>query len=309
MKKIVLLGGSGFIGRKLAVELSHICHVVVLDLMTCDEFIKYPNIEFHYFNFTDPNQSMTQLQGVDVIVHLVSTIFPCDGTDQISLHIEENVLATIRLLEEIKHTSTEIVFISSGGTVYGDVPATSSQEGDALSALCSYSLMKIMIEESIKMYGYQNDMHYKIVRLSNPYGYNTNTDRMQGAIPIFISKILNGETITIWGDGENRRDYIFLDDAVDAIMRIIMAPPMKEIFNVGSGISFSTLEVIQCIVKNIGDYPPIDLVFTESRICDVKSNCLDVRKIKTALDWSAAHSLEEGIQKVIHQYKNRRLFN
>lgn len=305
MQKVVLLGGSGFIGRKLAVELSNYYRVLVLDLATCKEFSRYQNIEFQYFNFTEPNQQMPFLKDANVVVHLISSIFPHDGTDQLATEVEKNVLSTIKLLDELKNTDAELVFLSSGGTVYGEGSDSSNPENSALSALCGYSLTKIMIEETIKLYGHQNDLKYKIVRLSNPYGYNADTERMQGAIPIFVNKILSGETITIWGDGQNKRDYIFLDDAIDAIIRVIKAPKMQEVLNIGSGISYSTLEVLQYIEKYVGEHPTVDIVFSQERRCDVKSNCLDICKIRKVIGWEPEHSIEEGIQKVIQEYKNR----
>ena len=307
MKNIVLLGGSGFIGRKLAVELSKHHHVVVLDLVTCNEFSGNQNIEFHPFNFTAPDQDMSVCRDADIVVHLISTLFPEDGTDRLAADIDKNVLSTIRLLDAMKTSPAELVFISSGGTVYGEGSAIPSLETDALSALCTYSLIKIMIEETIKLYGHQHGMNYKIIRLSNPYGYNPNTERTQGAIPIFVHRILNGDPITIWGNGQNTRDYIYLDDAIDAILQVINASPMQEIFNVGSGISYSTMEIIHQIEQHIGDHPPVNVTFSQSRACDVADNSLDVHKMKEVLNWSATHSLEDGIKQVIQEFKHRQV--
>lgn len=304
MRKVVLLGGSGFIGRKLAAALSPECLVIAVDRVSCKEFSETRNITFIPFDFTAKDPDYSFLKDADVVVHLVSTLFPDDGTDRMLLDIENNLCSTIRLLEKMRDSRAELVFISSGGTVYGEGEDHPSTENDSLTAMCRYALTKIMIEETIKMYGHQNGLPYKILRLSNPYGFNANSERMQGAIPIFINRILNGETITIWGDGNNERDYIYLNDAVDAIVKMIQTPEIHGIYNIGSGKSYRTLDVIQKIKDQIGEYP-VKIEKTTSRKCDVKCSRMSVEKIKTAISWEPKYSLDDGIREVIQEYIKR----
>lgn len=304
MRKVVLLGGSGFIGRKLAAALSPDCFVIAADRVSCEEFSEKSNITFVPFDFTAKDPDFSFLEDADTVVHLISTLFPDDGTDQMLLDIENNLCSTVKLLEKMRTCHGELVFISSGGTVYGEGGDHPSTENDPLTAMCRYALTKIMIEETIKMYGFQNELPYKILRLSNPYGFNANSDRMQGAIPIFINKIIHGETITIWGNGNNERDYIYLDDAVDAIAKMVQAPQIHGIYNVAAGKSYSTLEVIQKIKDHIGDYPVI-IEKTAPRKCDVRCSRMSVEKIKAAISWEPRHSLDDGIQEVVQEYVKR----
>ena len=307
MRNIVLLGGSGFIGRKLARSLCDKNHVTIVDLQPPEELNEYENVGYVKYNFTSETGPMTFLDGTDVVVHLISTIFPADGTDQVLEDVEKNVIPTIRLLNEMKTRcpNAQIVFVSSGGTVYGEGNGTPNREDTAQEAYCSYALTKIMIEQTIKLYSHQNNLRYKVLRLGNPYGYSSNSKRMQGAIPIFVQKIIHNEKITIWGDGKNTRDYIFLDDVIEAIVRVIDSTETNLVLNVGSGVSYSTLQVLDRIERLIGSELSTTVEFSKARKCDLQHSALDISNIQSTVNWTPKHTLDEGIMLVIDEYKRR----
>lgn len=307
MKKIVLLGGSGFIGSKLAIALSENNQVLVVDRFISIELSERDNIQYKIADFTDPKLEMDFIDDADVVVHLISTLLPDDGTNQLQEDICKNVFPTIRLLERIKNTSAELVFLSSGGTVYGESRGRPNIEDDSLNALCRYALIKIIIEETIKMYGHQNGTRYKILRLGNPYGYNINSERRQGVIPIFIEKIAKGEKITLWGDGTNQRDFIYIDDVIQAIKKIIALPQTHLITNIGSGRSYSTIDILRMIEMKMKEYSPVNINHEVARKCDIKNNLLDISRLQNLAQWRPEISIEDGIDRVLKEYLSHRV--
>jgi len=119
-----------------------------------------------------------------------------------------------------------------------------------------------------------------------------------------IEKIKNGDTIQIWGNGENVRDYIYIDDAIEAIIRIMECSGSQKVFNVGTGIGYSTNEIINILCSHMGVNTP-KIEYTASRKCDVDNNILDITYLKNLLKFKPKYSLEDGIQEVLHNFNRK----
>lgn len=305
MKKYVVLGGSGFIGKKLVEKLSEENHVVVADRNYSSEFNLMKNVSYIKVNYTEEMSFASLLDGADTIIHLVSTLFAKDGTENLENEVSANVFPTIRLLEDMVGRNVNLLFVSSGGTVYGEGGESPVLEDDEKHAFCGYALTKTMIENTLELYKNQHGICYKTVRLSNPYGFMRSSGRMQGLIPIMVNRLLHEEPITIWGDGKNIRDYIFIDDVVDAIMAVLNYEGEENIFNVGSGRGYSINEIIKLITEKLSLKKPPIIQYYSSRKCDVRKNILNIDRITNCIGWRPNTPIEKGIELVIGEYETK----
>ena len=298
MKKCLILGGSGFIGKPLVKELTKEHSVVSYSLEYVEEFQGNERVTSVVGDFTKENNFKGLLDGIDTVYHLVSTTLPSDRTDHIPQEIQDNIIPTIKLLEAMVECGVKnIIFASSGGTVYGESDHYLSSETDPLSPKSSYGLQKCIIEDYLKFYGLKYDIQYKIARISNPYGIGQNINKPQGVIPIFLNRIANQKPITIYGDGEVVRDYIYMDDVIRALIQLGKYDGKEHVFNVGSGKGHSLNEIMQIMRKIIGE--EISVEYIPNRNCDVKVSVLNTSRIKAEIEWQAEVELWEGITMIL----------
>ncbi len=307
MKKYLLIGGSGFIGSYIAARLALDHQVVIADIKENEHLKNQSNIEFLYLDFINTTDFSSCLSGVDEVIHLVSTILPSSGMEGITKQANDHIIPTLALLEDMRRCGTKkIVFISSGGTVYGEKEVPLSEDRSLTDPICHYGILKLLIEKYLYLYYIQYGLDYRVIRLSNPYGADAKTTRKQGVIPIFIQKILNKEELTIWGDGTIVRDYIYIEDAITGILKIAEYEGTEKLFNLGTSIGYTINEVLWLIKSelNVPDYP---VTYQSYRLCDVQENILDITRLKSALDWSPSITLKEGIHLVAAQMKDSAL--
>lgn len=303
MKKYLVLGGSGFIGQHLVQQLAKKNKVIVGDIKKNINFVDNSNILFQYNNFIETEDFADYLDNIDVVFHLISTIMPHDGTQNINSEIKENIFPTINLLDSmIKKEVKNIVYISSGGTIYGEKNNQIIKETEYKEPISKYAILKLMIEKYLHLYNRHHNLNYKVIRLSNPYGILKNKNRKQGAIPIFINKLMNNEPITIWGDGTNIRDYIYIDDVIDGILSILSYRGEEKKFNLGYGKGYSLNYIIELITRELQINNP-KINYISKRLCDVKENILDVSLIKKCTGWYPKINIKEGIRFLISEMK------
>lgn len=300
MKKILVLGGNGFIGKYIVEKLSENDNnqIIIADY-NIDGCENTPNIEYKKIDFIECQNFDEYLKNVDIVIHLISTIVPSDNNDNINKEISDNVFPTIRLLDSMLRNRTQkIVFLSSGGTVYGEHDLSPIKEEEEKNPICNYGITKLLIEKYLELYNKCYGLNYNVVRLANPYSEKIKNGKKQGIIPIVIDQILKDETITVWGDGEDVRDYIYIEDAIEAILKIMEYNGEEKIFNVGTGIGVTINELLNFIKINM-DVDNIKIQYTRSRKCDVRNNVLDISKLKKELNWEPKVGINEGIEKVI----------
>ena len=305
MKKCLVLGAGGFIGKNLCKELSKEYKVIAFDIIRPLELENIENVEICIDNFVDKQDFSDVLQGVEKVFHFVSTTLPTEKTSHIDKEIIENVVPTVRLLESmVKCNVKEIIFASSGGTVYGETDGHYNKVTDPLNPICSYGVQKKVIESYLEFYGLYYGINYKIVRISNPYGIGQNPNKPQGVIPIFIYRLLLGQPITIYGDGNNQRDYIYMDDLIRALSKVAEYNGEQHIFNIGSGNAHTLHEIIDIIVdKSKMDFS--EITYKDIRKCDVSKTLIDISVTKKELGWSPDVDISEGVSLVIDYYKHQ----
>ncbi len=292
----MILGASGFIGKALSLKLAAENEIIAFGNYQSDELRGISNITNVVGSFAEIQDFSSLLEGVDSVIHLISTTTPNDNTEQIPLEIEENVIPTVKLLEDMVRCGTKkILFASSAGAIYGETGGEVNDITSAPNPYCSYGVQKAAIEMYLRFYGIRYGLDYRIMRISNPYGMGQDTKKMQGLIPIFVRKLINNEPITVFGDGMNMRDYIFLPDLIEGIVSVLKYAGKQRTFNLGFGKYYSIYEVIELIEK-VGQKNFVSIYTTASRFCDVHQSYVDMKQCQSELNWSPGTELVEGIK-------------
>lgn len=302
MTKIILFGGAGFIGTNLAIELSqdenNDITLVDRDIIFFEDLRKLNLQKFSYVesDFSENTNFDELLEGQEVVYHLVSTTVPTTSNQQIPQELSANIIVTSKLLEAcVRQNVKKVIFISSGGTVYGKEVCCPLKEETPTYPISSYGLQKITIEKLLYLYHYMYNLDYRIVRLSNPYGPYQRPNGILGAVTTFTYKALNDEEITVFGDGSVVRDFIYIDDAVDAIIKIATQNVEQKTFNLGCGYGTSIKQLLDIISSTLNIH--LKIKYVEGRSVDVPVNYLDIQRYEKYFGTLSPISLEEGIKK------------
>jgi UDP-glucose 4-epimerase len=295
--KCLVLGGNGFIGSHLVDKLLLHGHTVrVFDKY--EEHYRKPlnSVDYHYGDFGNRGLIEDALNDIDMVFHLIHTTLPKTSNDDPVFDVQSNVVETLLLLEQcVIKKIKKVIFISSGGTVYGNPVRLPISEDDPTNPECSYGITKLTIEKYLALFQKLYDLNYTIVRPSNPYGSRQNPMGIQGAITVFLGKAAKNEALEIWGDGEVVRDYIYIDDLVDGIYKAAILNPPSRIFNVGTGLGYSLNDIVKIIRKVTGRNVRVE--YKAMRSFDVQKVFLDNSRAGKELLWFPSTTLEIGIKK------------
>jgi len=296
--KILLIGGSGFIGSHVTDALvAHGLQVRVFDRRPEAFRAPLPQVEYHLGDFTDTSQLFEALSGIDAIIHLASTTVPATANLDPVADITGNLIGTVRLLEMIRTTGPrKIVYLSSGGTVYG-IPATDSvSETHPLRPISSYGIVKVAIENYLHMEHALHGLEHVILRASNPYGPRQGRLGVQGIIGTHLWKIAHGEPVEIWGDGSVVRDFIHVRDLAQLCVNAVLSNAVG-CFNAGSGIGGSINTIVAAINDTITKHgqQAVVPIHKPGRTFDVPRIVLDISRARQAFGWSPRISLHEGL--------------
>lgn len=300
MTAYLLLGGSGFIGTNLALKLAQRPGAGVK--VACRRPEKARNlascetIELVSSEFNRMSDFSSLVRGIDVVVHMVSTTNPSSSNRSITCELED-VPATAKFLDAcIAAAVKRVVFISSGGTVYGKGQPPFAED-DPVWPICSYGLQKVAIEKLLHLYGHLYGLDYRIVRPSNPYGPYQNALNGQGVIAAFVASALAGDDLVVFGDGSVVRDFMYIDDVVEGLVKIIDHAGPSRVFNLGSGSGSKIVDIARTVQFLTGSRSRIR--FEEGRGVDVPESVLDMSRFEAELGALHTTGIELGIIKTI----------
>lgn len=302
-KRAVILGAGGFIGINLAHALAaEGCDVICFNRDQCLHGPqKSKSITGEFANM--PSDLLAVLDDVTVY-HLVSSCRPSQITETAADELVADVATTLRYLEHTRTRNIRWVFVSSGGTVYGpNVPCPTTEDA-CTNPICSYGLVKLTLEKYFGLYKKLYGTDFVVARVSNPYGPWQAPLRGQGVIATLIYKALTGHSVEIWGDGENVRDYLFIDDAVRGLIELAKYGKSGSIYNLSSGEGTTINELIKVLGHALGIHPNTNYV--SARVTDVRRSILDSTRLQTLTGWHPETRLEDGFKKtaawITHQY-------
>ena len=300
--KCLILGGGGFLGSHLGDALVNLGHAVRIferpNLSPLGYKLPAHGIEWFEGDFANKEDIARAVQGCDVVYHLISTTIPKSSVENPIYDIETNVLSTLNLLESVRDDNVhKIIFVSSGGTVYGVPKHLPIDESHPTYPICSYGVCKITIEKYLHLYRSLYGIEYCILRLSNPYGERQRPTGDQGVIASFLNKALKHEPIEIWGDGSIVRDYFYVSDAVDAMIKALNCHGEDPVLNIGSGVGLSLNQVIDNIESTIGH--KVSKNYLQGRSFDVPTNILNIEKAQRLLGWKPKVPLGHGLRRTM----------
>ena len=294
---IMILGAAGFIGTNLTIKLAENKYDQItlvdkrVEYFSSIKKFNYSNVEIKASSL-DENMDFSILADQEIIYHLVSTNVPTTSNLHISQDIQANVLFSSNLFDAcVKHGVKKVIFISSGGTVYGKESACPLPEDTPTNPISSYGVQKITIEKLLYLYNYMYGLDYRIIRLANPYGPYQRPNGVLGAVTTFTYKALKGDEVQVYGDGSVIRDFIYIDDAVRAIVNIVNGENKHHTFNLGCGHGTSIKEVLSAIESSLG--LKLNIVYNEARAVDVPINYLDISRYEKYFGSLKSISLEE----------------
>ena len=291
---IVLFGGEGFVGRALSRRLAGgLAPLRVVDRRPSVGPAP-PGVEHVTADLAEPASLARAVEGGDVLVHLASTSVPGTAGRDAPADAAANVAGGVALLEAAAAAEVgRVVFLSSGGAVYGRAEAIPTPETHPLRPLGAYGAAKAAMEAYLSAYAAERGLAATVLRLSNLYGPGQSPFAGQGAVAAFSHRLLTGQPIELWGDGGVVRDYLFIEDAVDAVVASLgWRDEGFAAWNVGSGEGTSTLQLIAALERAAGAVARID--HRPARAYDVPVSLPDCTRMRSR-GWAPGASLDAGL--------------
>jgi UDP-glucose 4-epimerase len=252
-------------------------------------------VDYRFGDFADRIALVEALTGVETVYHLVSTTLPGTANLDPKTDIQDNLIGAINLFESMYALGVQrILFLSSGGTVYGTPEMVPIPETHPLRPINSYGIVKASIEHYLEMYRRTRGISPIIVRASNPFGPRQAHSGVQGVISTFLRRVLAGEPIEIWGDGSIVRDYFYVGDLAEFCARAGTGR-REGAYNVGSGRGMSINQIVEAVRKVTGlDF---ETVYRPGRTIDVPRSVLDCSRARNDFGWECEADFESALRK------------
>ena len=273
--KILVLGGNGFIGKNLCDYLIESGHKVAsFDLIP--PAIKKENISYITGNFFDDQDIVPYLKNIDIVFHAISTINPGNSNEKYMQGYQYDFLQSVKLCNWATQFNFRLIYLSSGGTVYGFQKRMPIEEERLSVPANHYGNLKLCIENTFRTFHKQLGTDIVIARIANPYGPGQDYGKGVGFIDAALKRALRHQTIEIWGDGTIIRDYIYIGDVCQMLASLVDYTGDQEVLNISSGKGTSQNEILSIIHKII---PDISVEYLPARRVDVPEIVLDNQKI------------------------------
>jgi UDP-glucose 4-epimerase len=304
--KILILGGGGFIGSTIADRLLIEGHALrIFERPRVQPYRKFKTqeeVEWIAGDLSSTHDVSDVVQGVDAVLHLVSTTLPKNSNDDPIYDVQSNVVASIHILNAmVAHKVKNIVFISSAGTVYGNPIYLPIDEKHPTDPLVSYGITKLAIEKYLQMYERLYGIKAITLRVANPYGERQRIETAQGAVGVFIHHAFKGIPIDIWGDGSVTRDYIHVGDVAEAFAKALQYSGDKRLFNISSGVG-TNLNMLISMLEDVLKIS-IERRYLPSRSFDVPVSILSNDLARCELAWEPSVTMPEGIARTAEWMK------
>jgi UDP-glucose 4-epimerase len=300
--RVLITGGAGFIGSNLATHLLTKEHQVTAFDHSAAKAKRVPKgCAFIGGDVTDQAAVATAVSGHDAVVHLAAMVSVPETMEQPGLAEQVNVIGTINVLAAAKAAGVKKVILASSAAVYGEEPRTPTGEEERPRPMSPYAVTKLTMEDYAQLYAHQG-LPTVCLRLFNVYGPGQDPkSRYAAAIPAFINRALKGETLTIYGDGEQTRDFVYVGDVCRAF-ELALAKGAGCI-NVASGRSVTINEVARNIVSLMKSKSTV--VHAPARSGDPRKSLADVSKAKRELGFIASTQFSEGLKKTIEYVRKQ----
>jgi UDP-glucose 4-epimerase len=300
--RCVVLGAGGFIGTNL-------CRALVGRVDFLRAFGRrqsFPEAlhgcEWMSGDFSDPTCLPAAVAGCDIVFHLVNATTPASANINKVADLNANVVSTLRLLDVCRESGVRrVVFVSSGGTIYGIPDRVPTPETAPTNPITAYGISKLAIEKYLGLYEHLYALECRVLRVANPFGPYQTALKSQGVIAAFVRCALGGKSIELWGDGSVTRDYVYINDVVEALISAAAHNGSGRIFNIGSGVGRSLNDIVAAIADQLGTAIAVNR--RPARPVDIPVSILDSAFACRELGWQSHTSFEVGLRDTIEWMK------
>jgi UDP-glucose 4-epimerase len=304
MPTVVITGGAGFIGSHLAERfLRESWTVHIIDNLVTGKRENLPaNATFHELDIRDPKAAeLIASTKPDVLAHLAAQMDVRRSVEDPAYDASVNVLGSLNLLEAVRKQSpkTRVVFASTGGALYGDNTTPPNFEDYKKDPESPYAITKLSVEFYLAYYGRVHKLDTVAMRFGNVYGPRQDPHGEAGVVAIFCGRILQGKPLTIFGDGKQTRDYVYVGDVAEALWTAATKPlpPVGLLdargFNVGTGIGTSVVDMAAILLDEAGT--KVNIEFAPKRPGEAQESFVDIGKAGRLLGWRPRVTLREGL--------------
>ncbi|MCU0626511.1 MAG: GDP-mannose 4,6-dehydratase [Gemmatimonadaceae bacterium] len=314
-QRALVTGGAGFIGSHVAdLFLAEGWDVTILDDFSSGKPENVPaRATVHRASITEPSSAALVRDGrFDVVMHLAAQIDVRKSVADPAFDAAVNIGGTLNLLEAVRHSghATRFIFTSSGGAQYGDLVPRPTPEGADKDPASPYGITKLAAEYYLSYYARIHGMDTVALRYANVYGPRQDPHGEAGVVAIFCGRILDGTPLTVFGTGEQTRDYVFGPDVARANLLAAHAslPAPSRLddrgFNIGTGIETSVLALAETLQRVAGVTTAIE--HAPPRAGEQSASCISPAKAQAQLGWAPAVSLDDGLRATFEFFKARR---
>jgi len=304
MKRLIILGGSGFMGQNLLRLLpAGRYQTVVLDRKP-PEFA--PPDRFVDMDLREPEAAAALIGEGDLVLHLAHQGIPADSAQDPAAEVEANLYPFIRLLQALAPRRPGLIlYSSSGGQIYGHAAGLPIPEDAPTRPISAYGIVKLAMEHDLRLFASSHQLAYRIVRIGNPYGPFQERTNRHGAVPAIMQALLQDRPFTIFGQGQTIRDYIHIDDVVRALLLLLETEVEHAVFNIGTGRGTSLAELIKRIEEIVGK--KLKVQCAALRNTDVLTNALEASRLHHETGWEPSLSLDQGLAQTWEYLKRHAL--
>ncbi len=304
MMKFLITGGAGFIGVALSNRLASQGHQVTVldDCSTGDPTKLAGNVKFVKGNISDKTLLWTLLQDIDCVFHLAARVSVPESTLFPSGYNHVNVSGTVTLMEAIRDTRVKRIVLASSGAIYGDQTEIPYKESFEVKPRSPYAVSKLAAEHYVRTIGMQSGVEAVCLRIFNAYGEGQRIPLSHPPIiPSFLRNALSNSSIVIHGDGKQTRDYIYIDDLINAMVTSATAVGVdQEVINIGSGVETSIRELVRLVRLVTGKKP--QEIFNPHKAAGANRMCADISKACEKLDFMPMVPLETGLRLTMERF-------
>lgn len=291
---VLVIGGNGFIGSHLVDHLLLKGHNVRVFDVSYERYRKpLENVDYRISTLENIPDLYEALLGIEIIFHLASASVPSTSNVDTVSDLQKNLIPTLNILNlSVKLGIKRIIFFSSGGAVYGNPLTKLISEDHPLKPISSYGIVKATIEMYLSLYQRMYGIMPLILRPSNPYGPRQGHFIAQGVISTFLKKAQKNESLTVFGDGNSTKDYIYIEDMINISYKLCFSDKVGT-FNLGSGVGTSINQIIEQIKKTTNN--KLSIINVDKQIYDVDHFVLDISKITNLIGDYPFTTLENGV--------------
>jgi len=307
---VLILGANGFIGRNLSIRLAEsVGELRGFGRSPRTGALPQSIIDWHEGEIADISSLEPLIRRSDVVIHLVDSSNPGSGNWEARPQSEDILKSTTKILDAcVSNTLQKFVFLSSGGSLYGNAHQIPTPETSPTKPISLYGQKKLAVERILSNYGHDQGLDYLVIRASNPYGAFQIGKNKQGLIGSALIAGMERRPFEIWGDGAVVRDFVYIEDLVDGIIRATFSDSKFREFNLGSGQGLSVNEVLEVCDEFLDS--PIRRVYKEGRSSDVQKSVLDISRAESELDWKPTTPINDGVARTKSWLEaNRLLWN